>query len=227
MFDDLIETITTLPSSLAEAFKGLMDNPLSALVLVILLIALILVLRFGKIRFNTKMMTMIAISVAVAAVLNMIILYRMPMGGSVTLASCAPLFLVALAYGPQVGLFAGFLFGIVNFFLGPWIVHPIQVLLDYPIPFMLLGVAGAFPRRMNVGLVLGTTLRFLSHVVSGFVFFKEYAIEAGYASPLLYSLAYNATYLVPDLVIVILIMNLLPVSRLVKAINPEAPQISR
>lgn len=48
--------------------------------------------------------------------------------------------------------------------------------------------------------------RMLSHVLSGVVFFAEYA---GDQNPWLYSIGYNATYLIPELIISIVILLLI------------------
>ena len=51
--------------------------------------------------------------------------------------------LIAFAYGPEVGFLAGFAYGILNLLLNPYILHPVQVLFDYPLPFMALGLWGS------------------------------------------------------------------------------------
>jgi len=84
--------------------------------------------------------------------------------------------------------------------LGGYIVHPIQVLLDYPIAFGCLGLAGAFRERAPfLGVVVGMTGRFLSHFVSGVIYFADYAPEG--MSPIIYSAIYNGTYILPELAI--------------------------
>lgn len=224
MLTDFLESLREIPADFAEAIQSLITNPVSLIVLVLLLVALIAVVRFGRIKFTARLMTQIAIAVAIAAVLNMFTLFKMPQGGSVTMASMVPIYLVAFAYGPQVGLFTGFLFGIVNLLLGATILHPIQVLMDYPVPFMMIGLAGAFPKHMNVGIIVANILRFIPHVLSGVVFFAAYTPEGQH--PLVYSLLYNSFVFVDGL-IALIVMNLLPVNRLTKQINPQAPKISR
>ena len=211
---------------MADGFNQLVQNPLSILVLVLLLVAIIIIFRFSKVKFDANLIAKIALTVAISLVLNNIAFMKMPQGGSVTLVSMLPIFLIAFAYGPEVGFITGFIFGILNFLMGPFIVHPIQVLFDYPLPFMFLGVAGYFKKHMNLGVIIATALRFLCHFISGFVFFGEYAEGTG-LSPVVYSLVYNIQYIAVELILVLIVLNLLPINRLVKAINPNAETVSK
>lgn len=224
MVHNFIESLRKLPETITEALMSLGDNPTSLLVLVLLLGVLVAVVRFGRIRFSARLMAQIAIAVAIASVLNMMILFRLPQGGSVTMASMVPIYLISFAYGPQVGVFTGFIFGLMNLLLGPYIMHPIQTLLDYPVPFMMIGLAGAFRKHMNVGIIIANGLRFVPHVLSGVVFFGAFAPQGQH--PLIYSLVYNSFVFVDGL-IALIVMNLLPVNRLAKVINPSAHKISR
>lgn len=224
MFTEFLNSLRDIPTAIGEAFQSLGANPISLAVLIVLLIALVLIVQFGRIKFSAKLMAQIAIAVAISAVLNMLILFRMPQGGSVTMASMVPIYLISFAYGPKIGLFTGFMFGLVNLLLGPYIVHPIQTLLDYPVPFMMIGLAGAFPKQMNVGVVIANLLRYIPHVLAGYIFFASYAPEGQH--PLVYSALYN-TFVFADGVIALIVMNFLPVNRLVKTINPKAPKINR
>lgn len=223
MFNEFFENIASIPEQLAKAISRLGENPITLVVIAVLLVGVFALLRTRKIQFTTHLITQMAISIAIAAVLNMLIIYRMPQGGSVTLASMVPIYLLSFAYGPEVGMLSGFLFGIVDLMLGASIYHPMQVLLDYPIPFMFVGLAGLLPRHANLGMFLGTSIRLISHVLSGYIFFAEYAPEGTH--PLLYSITYNGSFLLADLAIAMIVMNILPLSRLLKALNPKAPPI--
>ncbi len=216
MFSNFIEKISEIPSGISEAIKGLMASPVSIVLVILLILSGILILRFSKIKFTTKILTHVALAVTLAIILNMFVLFKMPQGGSVTLASMVPIFFIAFIYGPNIGVMTGLIFGILNLILGGYVVHPVQVLLDYPVPFMLLGLAGYFPKHMNMGMVMATLMRFASHVISGFVFFAEYAPEG--QNPLIYSMIYNGSFLVVDMIIAIIIMNLLPINKLAKNI---------
>lgn len=210
----------SIMTSFGEAITALRDNPLALAALMGTLALIVFVINMRKIRLTPLLMAQIAMSVALAAVLNNIILYRMPQGGSVTLASVLPILIMSYAYGPEVGMLTGFLFGIVNLFMGPFIIHPFQTLLDYPVPFMLIGVAGYF-RNRYAGAVMAHILRLIPHVLSGVIFFAEYAPEGMNSGPGLwwYSITYNAPFILGELAIILVILAAVPWTRLLKAVN--------
>lgn len=160
---------------------------------------------------RARLVSEIGLTVALSAVLGLLTVWQMPQGGSVSFVMM-PLFVLALLRGPWVGLGAGALYGVVDFMLKPYLFHPAQVLLDYPIAFAACGLAGVFAARYAAlaaekrwagaawsalvpGIALGAAGRYLAHVLSGIVFFSSYAVEAGQA-PLVYSLVYNSFVLV-------------------------------
>lgn len=145
--------------------------------------------------------------VALATALSVVVVYRLPQGGSVTAASMLPLLVLALRRGPRLGMLAGAVYGLIQLWIEPVVVHWAQVVLDYPLAFALLGLAGWFGRRPYAGVVAGITGRLASHVVSGVIFFAAYA-PAG-TNVWAYSLAYNATYLVPEMGLSLVVMFLL------------------
>jgi len=142
--------------------------------------------------------------VGLAGALEMITFIQMPEGGRVTLAAMVPILILALRRGPKVGILAGIAFGIVALIEEPFVYSPIQFLLDYPLAFGSLGLAGflrnlRWPWLPTLGVALGIGGRFLCHFISGLVFFASYA-PAG-MNPAVYSAIYNAFYLVPELII--------------------------
>lgn len=154
---------------------------------------------------HTRHLLEIALTVALAAVLSMYVLWRMPQGGTVSLGML-PLFVLALRSGLWAGLAAGGLFGIVTMMIDPYPpVHWVQPILDYPVAHLLVGLAGAFSGPLSRaltgntryralaliagGIALGTLGRYLAHWTSGVVFFGEYAPPG---QPVwLYSALYN------------------------------------
>jgi thiamine transporter len=120
-----------------------------------------------------------------------------------------PIFWFALRRGLRWGVFAGVVFGFVVM-LNPvdfYVVHPAQLLLDYPIAFGALGLAGAFRRHPIVGVGIGILGRFISHFFSGVIFFGMFAPLG--TSPFLYSAIYNGSYLIGEFLISTVIMFLL------------------
>ena len=164
--------------------------------------------------FQTKILSEIIIFVALAGALSLVShsFFNLPQGGSINLGM-VPILWLALRRGPKIGIFAGVVFGFVDFALTPSsIVHPVQLILDYPLAFACLGLAGLFRNITAAGPAFGVlvagTCRFLCHFASGVVFFAMYAPEG--VSPLVYSAIYNASYLVPAIAVctaVILIMQ--------------------
>ncbi|MBN1775422.1 MAG: energy-coupled thiamine transporter ThiT [Clostridiales bacterium] len=173
-------------------------------------------------RENTLAVATGGVCVAVAFVLSLV-KYTMPQGGSITPASMLPIFFFALCFGPVWGFGAAFIYSLLQL-IGGYFVMPVQVLLDYTVAFTVLGIAGFFaaPKekrlqkrsilgklslvsfdKMIISVVLGVTLRMFSHVLSGVIFFAEYA---GDQNPWIYSIIYNGSYLLPELIITLMLL---------------------
>ena len=167
---------------------------------------------------DTRVLTEAALAIALAFVFGLLPAFKMPFGGSISL-EMIPLILLALRQGPVVGTIAGVAYGVLDLVIDPFIVHPVQVLFDYPLAFGALGLAGLFKPTMR-GAILGAAVavlaRFVCHFVSGVVFFASYAPEGW--NPYLYSAAYNAAYLVPSLGIALVV-----VVALLKALEGAQP----
>ena len=115
--------------------------------------------------------------------------------------------MVAFRRGPRIGVFAGTVFGIEQLFLGGYWFMLAQVILDYPVAYACLGLAGLFRKSPIVGVAVSLTARFLAHFVSGVVFFGAYAPpEMG---PYVYSAVYNGSYMLPEFVISAILIYLL------------------
>lgn len=160
----------------------------------------------SKMQSKTRILVEIALTVALAAVLNTFKLFHMPQGGTVSLAML-PIIVLALRHGLGVGIIGGLLYGVVDFYVDPYPpVHWIQYVLDYPLAYAAVGFAGvgasAWRRFSEKGTalhaswkvvvpagLLATAGRYAAHFVSGMVFFGAYAPEG---QPVwLYSALYN------------------------------------
>ena len=161
-------------------------------------------------------MVEIALAAALAVALSNLKFFHLPYGGSVSF-EMLPIFYIAIVHGGVAGCVAGLLLGVGQLFFGAYVIHPIQLVLDYPLAFTVLGVGGFFATlipmkksdntfdylRVVLASVLvvfvGSALRYAVHVTSGVVFFAEYAPEG--SNVFLYSLVYNAGYMVPNLIV--------------------------
>jgi thiamine transporter len=171
---------------------------------------------------NPKVLAEMAIFTALATALSTIVVYVMPQGGSITLASMVPIIWLALRRGPKVGVITGIIYGLIQFAMMPYIapatnplIAGIQVLLDYPIAFGVLGLAGYFPKYPAVGAAVGVALRFVMSFISGaFIWASIYAPGL---DPYVYSAVYNGSYMLPELIITVFVIFLLQASKTLKA----------
>jgi thiamine transporter len=133
---------------------------------------------------------------------------RLPEGGSVTLGSMVPLLWFALRRGPRWGIEAGLVYGMVHIlYVSGEVALPSQILLDYPLAFGALGLAGVFRTRPLVGVGVGILGRFIFHFISGAIFFGQYAWAGWDAYS--YSAVYNASYLIPEFITSAIIIYIL------------------
>ena len=150
-------------------------------------------------KIQLKIFAESIVCIALSAVLYLITIFSLPQGGRLTAGSMIPLIWLALRRGVRIGLLAGAVFGLVVLIIEPFIFHPIQVLLDYPIAFGLLGLAGFFKNFPLIGVGVGMVGRFFSHFISGIVFFSSF-VPAG-INPALYSVIYNGSYILPEFIV--------------------------
>jgi thiamine transporter len=166
---------------------------------------------------ETKILAEGTVVIALSVILKDILppIYHLPEGGSVSIAGMVPLLWFALRRGLRAGLEAATVYGLVHMALpGSYIIDPVQALLDYPIAFAALGLAGLFRKYPPMGVAVGIFGRFLAHFASGVWFFSKYAPEG--MNPLLYSAIYNGGYLLIELIISEIIIIILAKRQLLK-----------
>jgi thiamine transporter len=163
----------------------------------------------SKVSTNVKVLAEGAVIVALTVILKDILppIYYLPEGGSVSLAGMVPLIWFALRRGLRAGFMAGAVYGLVNMALGGYVVDPLQAIIDYPLAFGALGLAGLFHKYPLVGVAVAIFGRFLAHFTSGVWFFWMYAPEG--MNPLVYSAIYNGSYLIVEFVITAIIIFIL------------------
>ena len=154
-------------------------------------------------KADVRALTYGALCMAMSFVLSYIKLWSMPLGGSVTLASMLPLLWYSNRFGVKNGLMAGAAYGLLQLIQKPEIYHWVQVLLDYPLAFMMLGLAGSV-KNLQLGSLVGVAGRWVCHILSGAIFFAEWVPE-GWRNAWVYSAAYNGAYLLADLAICIVL----------------------
>ncbi|MCL1999335.1 MAG: energy-coupled thiamine transporter ThiT [Turicibacter sp.] len=161
---------------------------------------------------KTKLLTVGAICAAMAFVLNQITIGGLPQGGSTTLGSMLVIALAGYWLGPLYGILVGITVGLLDTITGVWFVHPIQYLLDYPIAYGALGISGFFKSdkfgkyALHIGYTLGVLARFLSVFLAGIIFWGHFAPEGQPVA--LYSLLYNSTYIVPELIFSLILISI-------------------
>ena len=168
-------------------------------------------------KMSAKQLAFCAVALALAMVTSMIKIFRFPFGGSVTLFSMLFICLIGYFYGPGTGILTAVAYGVLQFILGPYIYTPIQVIVDYPLAFGALGLSGLFWKSKNgllKGYIVGVVGRWVFSVISGWIFFGEYAWDGWAALP--YSLCYNGAYIYAEAIITIILICIPPVK---KAIN--------
>ena len=167
----------------------------------------------------TQRLVLSAMLIAIAAVLSIIKVIDLPYGGSVTPASMLPLVIIAYRFGTPWGLLCGFVYGIIQLFLGmdnfSYVTGAASVIalaiFDYLLAFTGLGFGGIFrkkdsssqPAAFISGILLVSLIRYLCHVISGATVWAGLSVPT--ADALRYSVIYNATYMLPELLVLLII----------------------
>lgn len=159
-----------------------------------------------------------AIMIALATVLSLFTFANLPFGGSVTICSMLPLVLIAYRYKWKWGVFAGIVYGLVQMVIGASnlsyatsaLAVVLIILFDYLVAFGVIGFAGIFrdkfnnqPLEIGLGAFVACVLRYICHFISGWAVWYIWAPEGQPAW--LYSITYNATYMVPETIVTIVV----------------------
>lgn len=167
---------------------------------------------------NAKALFESAILIAMSVILSMIKIIDLPYGGSVTVACMLPIIIISYRHGLGYGLSSALVFGIIQQLLSlstlsyvtTWQSVVAVILLDYVVAFVVCGLGGIFRRviknqtgALALGSILVCVLRYVCHVISGATVWAGISIPTGAA--MAYSLIYNATYMVPETIITVII----------------------
>lgn len=166
---------------------------------------------------NTRFIVEGGVSIALSFIFSFVVLFRMPLGGSVTLASRLPLVIFAIRWGFKKGLWAALIFGILNMVFGGYVIHPAQAILDYILSFSAIAISGiSFGKSKTKfsyipSIIISYLVSGLFNVISAFVFFNDMATAkaAGFNNFTLYAFAYNYSFLAVDALILIVVFLLI------------------
>ena len=195
---------------------------LTAVVVFVLLIIISALANKDK-KVSAKQLAFAAVALALATVCSNIKLFRLPMGGAITLFSMLFVTLIGYWYGSAVGLMAAVAYGLLQMIFGAYVISLPQLLLDYPLAFGALGLSGFFSDKKNgliIGYLVAITGRFLFSVLSGVVFFGMYAPEG--MSPLAYSAAYNGSIIYGEGILTIIILMIPAVKSALATVKDQA-----
>jgi len=205
-------------------------------------------MKITQIRKLTLSAVMLALATVLALVCALIPFLNLPFGGCITIASALPVIIISYMYGVKHGLFTSFAFALIQIVcdlllghssiiialftpssedFGGFTMAIFVLLLDYLLAYSVLGLGGLFRNKLSkgaalsVGAVVALALRYLSHVISGAIFYgawaewfftdtiaADWAISkwimanmSGASLSLSYSLVYNACYMLPEIII--------------------------
>lgn len=153
-----------------------------------------------------------AIMVALAQILGYLKLFELPQGGSVTVAML-PIFLYCSRWGFGPGMLVSIVYSVLQLMFDGAYAYTWQAMIgDYLLAFSVLGVAGLFHKMRYgffIGTVVGSVLRFVCHYITGATVWGEWMPEEFFGltmtSPWFYSLLYNGSYMIIDMLIVIVV----------------------
>ena len=179
-------------------------------------------------KSNIKKLAVSAMLIALSAVLSLIKIWQMPLGGSITLLSMVPVTLISVMFGVPWGLFSAFVYALVQIGLDlggmmGWGMDATMwvgaLVFDYLVAYTALGLSGIMRKKGVLGICGGISIalviRFISHFISGCIFFE---IWSPWENPYIYSICYNGLYMLPELALTLVAAIILYKTSTVKRI---------
>ena len=179
-----------------------------------------------------KKLCISALMIALATVLSLIPLFKMPLGGTLTPLSMFPICIVGIKYGTKQGIFTAFAYSLIQIIISigeimSWGLSKEiligSIFLDYIIAYTILGLSAMFRKGGTKGICAGMALamfmRFFCHFLSGIIFFDTWCTEGW--NLWVYSLCYNGAYIMPELILSVILMALLLRNKQVKKLLTE------
>ena len=202
--------------------------------------------KFNTQRLTTSAV-MLALAAILAMVCALIPFLNLPFGGGFTVASMLPIVIVSYMYGIKWGLFTSAVYSLIQIVMdlylgkGSTIIALFMpngdefmgygaavaiLIIDYLVAYSVLGFGGIFRNKiknralaLSLGVVFALSLRYLAHIVSGFIFYGAWAewffsqenfysiggwvlnSFSGKWLALAYSVFYNGLYMIPEIII--------------------------
>ena len=208
-----------------------LGNALLAAVIVVLLVAAVTFARLhiriqkqaqkgDRRELTIRQLVFCAMAVALGTVLSNIKLFHFPTGGSITLLSMLVACLPGYFFGLGAGLMTGLAYGVLQLVADPYVLYPMQLVMDYLLAFGALGLSGLFSNAKNgllKGYIVGVLGRYVFTVASGCIFFGSYAWEGWNVLP--YSMVYNGIYIFAEAGVSIVVLLLVPVKEAIGRIR--------
>lgn len=144
-----------------------------------------------------KYLTILSVLIVLSFLLGQIKIFQLPAGGSITAFSLLPIAFAGYCFGTGPGVLTGIIVGFLNLLFGGYIIHPVQMIIDYPLAYGAVGLAGIMSKKpygLLKGYLVGLFFRFLCTFISGLIFFSSYAPENfdAFSWSLCYNLIYNS-----------------------------------
>ena len=201
-----------------------MTSPILVAVFTIVYLAVTVWLCRG-LKLNARNLAMGGLACALTLILSAIKI-PLPTGAAITCGSWIPLMLLALVYDSRLAFVSGWVCGILAMVLLPaWQpVHWAQIFVEHLVAFSCLGYAGVFGSdkkwKVLAGGLLAILLRFVGQVLSGVIFFSQNAWDGWSAWG--YSLTYHLSCKIPEGILTLVILMILPLNTLKKAAKGAA-----
>ncbi len=171
-------------------------------------------------RLRVRQLVFCAMAIALGTVLSEIKIISFPWGGSATLLSMLVICLPGYFFGLGAGLMTGVAYGALQLLIDPYVIFPVQLVVDYFLAFGALGLSGLFTNAKHgllKGYLTGVLGRYVFVVISGWIFFSEYAWEGWPVLP--YSLVYNGIYIFAEAAVTLVVLSIPAVNRGISSIK--------
>lgn len=160
--------------------------------------------------FDVRSLSFAAMCLAVAFVLSFIKILNLPQGGGITPVSMLPIIIYAYIYGAKRGFVVSFVYFLLQLLQGVYFLNVVQFFFDYMFAFTIIGIAGFFQKNIVLGVISSHLLRYVSHVIAAFAFFREFN-QTG-INDTVYCLVYNSFILI-EMVACIIIVLIPPIKK--------------